>query len=804
MKRPPAAVVSFLIAALLLLLSIVTFSALAAREPRTGRGALRALNRNPIQLKGFAKSPIQQLSTAPTCSADTFAVIYKLVDELVDASPVEARVIIEELEGLLIPEALFGCIVFTQTALEGEMTAVSIIANTTHCADGNPATDPCCYGGEASFSQCCAPREKSITVPVPASPNTTFIEAQCGNPSDVTKLFDRYSNAAIAFNGLILGAIPKCVEGMMDTPAGYEELLSCLYLEKATCEAHDECPSGKCNLQWMTCEDPEPSPALYTTIAQCIIDNLSDADGTLEKFVRFAGKSTTGLSTVSQIVEDELFKERCVGYGGWDKTDKASCEAEKVCNDGTEGECDSSSPPSFCGSGCDATTGVCWSDYTWLSDKESCENSNACLGFIRGHKKQFADSDKATCESIEYCTSCEIGVDGCTTASCSDHHYCDGFPFEEAACIVPYDFSKDYGICDEDSYRTMIGCKSHSFLTQQDCTANGGTWTEVPTTAEECHSFKGCVEYGVGTDREVSGKSESECAECGSKFETLFQWKQGVMRHPVYFPENEWKEREMVSRNQWAKDRNGALLSNFMRFHHTPEYYRDLIFCAYGEMMKFSSVVACDCGDEKGENCFDGAFDNVLISKFRSKQGVAKTVYANGVRIHLDSSSVPAGTPEKDIAVYKHILLDHPKTRVMVTEGSKIVGQVVGDGLKLDTKLSHATICVSKIEGVVITNPDFFTEPSFATRDSSGSYSVSKDVTAYTSGSDFICAKFTGDQTTTTFFPIMKIPEPSPEPTPSPSPRPSDDEVSGAIGLNPTFQALIAAAAAAAVAVMAL
>ena len=159
------------------------------------------------------------------------------------------------------------------------------------------------------------------------------------------------------------------------------------------------------------------------------------------------------------------------------------------------------------------------------------------------------------------------------------------------------------------------------------------------------------------------------------------------------------------------------------------------------------------------------------IAKFHVVRGVPKTEVASSATISLDGTSIqdPGDT---DITVYKHflpILSTHRPDILMGTDNP--VGQVVGDGVKLDSvrRLAHVTLCIKTLEGIKA-DPEY-TVPAFATAGAGNRFIWASNVDAYLSDKGLICAKLTGDQTDTKYFPAFK-----------------DHTVSSATGLYSSFQ----------------
>ncbi len=169
------------------------------------------------------------------------------------------------------------------------------------------------------------------------------------------------------------------------------------------------------------------------------------------------------------------------------------------------------------------------------------------------------------------------------------------------------------------------GCIVNSINSETACTTAGYTWKKKATTATECAAHgTGCEEprFWNPTD-----KTAAECAKCGGKMKSKFNWTPGKWKNGT-MEKLTWRKKQWFSVNSWKKTLNydalrdvvneavgkvvGRQISNSQR----------LIWSAKLGLLE---RIACDCTlGASSRPCFSGIQTSKLAS-CRTAPGVAST-----------------------------------------------------------------------------------------------------------------------------------------------------------------------------------
>lgn len=282
-------------------------------------------------------------------------------------------------------------------------------------------------------------------------------------------------------------------------------------------------------------------------LSKCLSDHLSDE--TLSDLTSLFDADKTNIGNA---IDEYVYPEKvCMDDKGnnVDFADKTTCEAEKVCNDGSQ-TCQDSEM--FCGKYCTGPHGRCQEVEPHFQDETSCARIGTCAITYRGEIMAAGETFDASCDELKYCTA---GLDEeFTEANCAQHGFCEAFPLEKDGCI--FDFMETSRYCDGGlEIVGDLGCLDATITDQRSCTSRGGSWITVPQDEESCLSHERCIteSYGFNEEHPVSRRSVDECSKCGGQIQSLFKWRKGEWVSSKFIGQTEWKRREMVPKNIWAR-----------------------------------------------------------------------------------------------------------------------------------------------------------------------------------------------------------------------------------------------------------
>jgi hypothetical protein len=639
------------------------------------------------------------------------------------------------------------------------------IPNTKRCVSASDSSefkkDPCC-SQEAADQKCCAPRSVTITANRITSWANQTIYNQCRHPeqvkSVVSNFYRRYKDnmhqcATSVYNQQMMFAesvakISECYSQVFESPKGCLTDADCY--EGASCDSN----SNKCS--GVTLEDTTP-------LVQCIKENV--ASDVFEGFKYVLGAQDKSVKEIAQLFMDFVSSERCLdGFLPFvpkpSLTDQTSCLAPKKCNDNK----DTCASGSFCGV-LQATNGIYLVDASLLLSTEStCTKHGLCVGASGDDKYKLT---KAECESKYFCTDPDCG-DDCTKAKCESLGKCLGNPVDRNFCLLPFSYSSNGRVCAFGSAKVANGCISTSITVEGLCTIAKGKWFKAPASKEECEAFQICA-----NTNSISFQSQSDCTDCGGKSVSIFKWAPAKYVKRRFLTATQWAAREQKSINVWKRTLDlEKLLPAFTKFALAQQYpiFKSYISCIINPSLTTLKMLACDCDSTVASTtqCFSEdalkstaasirVLGSVNIDQEFSTPEISISITANAKRKTTINIDITKTELIVDVTVSKsRSILADASSEVPVTQGSKTVGQVVGNGFAIQGASDvAATLCIQRDPTMTVSNTEY-RNPAFTVKDVNGNYAIVSSVVidGEKSGdsSSQICGRISD---TRTYYPAM-------------------------------------------------
>lgn len=435
---------------------------------------------------------------------------------------------------------------------------------------------------------------------------------------------------------------------------------------------------------------------------------------------------------------------------------------------------------------------------------DQCANTFSCSMSCPGGQPCTGPTD---CEAQGYCQLRDDVFTAIQNSPWSQGYEGTGF------CVQPMspENNPDCGLLYAGAIPSSYGCVVYgdcvsvtdltctaNYLTPQSCAAAGGTWYDEQTTKAQCLAATGCqVDNSISSSSRLGStllapKNSSECRQCGGQEVTLSTWVAGRWLGGTSRP-TQWLPRQRVSVDTLT-DRYIDFRALFLEIYFSSVaalsfQLENNLQCTYSGVGFSVGLAVCDCTTNFSTQCYptqEGidigrgqvcphspvvitAYPAILIANNESLAASYVDECVNFALIRqpaVEFARLPAGVVTTGFVHRPQQQRSKESYEVVVNDGGAIVGQLIGDPIKLefssdrDQRALHTLrVCLAPSSNIRVQNLQRFSVYDLAYLSGSGKF-VPLGLTSAFNGS-YICGDILFTKLPTSnrqFAPVMRSP----------------------------------------------